>query len=66
MCSLSVCFYLQTVSIAPELRHPVYRIVSHQSMDCDGLLQLISQVRWDVREIMSQHSGYVDAVLNVS
>ncbi len=29
------------------------------------VLQVMSSVKWELREIMSQHSGYVDQLLQV-
>ena len=57
---------LQTVTTASELRKPVYRSVAAQSVDYDQMFGLMSAVKWDVHEIMSLHSNYVDVLLQVS
>ena len=56
---------IQTVSTAPELRKPVYRTVAAMSIDYDSLLQQMAVVKWDIKELMSQHSQYVDVLLQV-
>ncbi|XP_064648148.1 syndetin-like [Lineus longissimus] len=56
-------FYSQTVGVTPELRQPVYTAVAARSIDYDQLIQLMASVRWDIKDIMSQHSTYVDQVL---
>src|SRR5690349_3991707 len=53
----------QTVSVAPELRRPVYMLVAVKSIDYEQVLSYMSNARWDVREIMSQHNYYVDHLL---
>ncbi|XP_034375196.1 syndetin isoform X1 [Arvicanthis niloticus] len=56
-------FYSQTVSTASELRKPIYWIVAAKAIDYEQMLLLMTNVKWDVREIMSQHNIYVDALL---
>lgn len=56
----------QTVSTASELRKPVYWIVAAKAIDYEQMLLLMANVKWDVKEIMSQHNIYVDALLKVS
>ncbi|XP_063308325.1 syndetin isoform X1 [Pelobates fuscus] len=56
-------FYSQTVSTASELRKPIYWIVAAKAIDYEQLLLLMANVKWDVKEIMSQHNVYVDALL---
>eukprot|EP00057_Strongylocentrotus_purpuratus_P008783 XP_011663257.1 PREDICTED: coiled-coil domain-containing protein 132 [Strongylocentrotus purpuratus] len=56
-------FYSQTVSVASDLRKPIYRGVASRCMNYDRILQLMLTVRWDIKDIMSQHSPYVDALL---
>ncbi|KAM5157127.1 LOW QUALITY PROTEIN: syndetin [Mantella aurantiaca] len=53
----------QTVSTASELRKPIYWIVAAKAIDYEQLLVLMANVKWDVKEIMSQHNVYVDALL---
>lgn len=56
-------FYSQTVSTASELRKPIYWIVAGKAIDYEQMLLLMTNVKWDVKEIMSQHNVYVDALL---
>ncbi|XP_056154073.1 syndetin isoform X1 [Lampris incognitus] len=56
-------FYSQTVSTASELRKPIYWIVAAKAIDYEQMLLMMAGVKWDVREIMSQHNVYVDVLL---
>ncbi|XP_072859287.1 syndetin isoform X2 [Pogona vitticeps] len=56
-------FYSQTVSTASELRKPIYWIVAAKAIDYEQMLLLMANVKWDVKEIMSQHNIYVDSLL---
>ena len=56
----------QTVSTASELRKPIYWIVAARAIDYEQMLLLMAGVKWDIREIMSQHNVYVDVLLKVS
>lgn len=56
-------FYSQTVSTASELRKPIYWIVAGKAIDYEQMLLLMANVKWDVKEIMSQHNIYVDSLL---
>ncbi|XP_027429740.1 syndetin isoform X4 [Zalophus californianus] len=58
-------FYSQTVSTASELRKPIYWIVAGKAIDYEQMLLLMANVKWDVKEIMSQHNIYVDALLKI-
>lgn len=56
-------FLSQTISTAVELRRPIYMAVSARGVDYDQVLALMVKVNWDILEIMSQHSLYVDILL---
>ncbi|XP_059150713.1 syndetin-like isoform X2 [Physella acuta] len=56
-------FYSQTVNMAGEVRKPVYSVLSRQCISYDHILQQMGTVRWDVKEIMSQHNTYIDTLL---
>ncbi|XP_039978181.1 syndetin isoform X1 [Xiphias gladius] len=56
-------FYSQTVSTASELRKPIYWIVAAKAIDYEQMLLMMTGVKWDIREIMSQHNVYVDVLL---
>ncbi|XP_078093762.1 syndetin [Mustelus asterias] len=56
-------FYSQTVSTASELRKPIYWIVAAKAIDYEQMLHLMANVKWDIKEIMSQHNVYIDSLL---
>ncbi|KAF7656565.1 hypothetical protein LDENG_00039440 [Lucifuga dentata] len=56
-------FYSQTVSTASELRKPIYWIVAAKAIDYEQMLLMMAGVKWDIREIMSQHNVFVDVLL---
>ncbi|KAG7281342.1 hypothetical protein CRUP_023493, partial [Coryphaenoides rupestris] len=56
-------FYSQTVSTASELRKPIYWMVAAKAIDYEQMLLMMSGVKWDIKEIMSQHNVYVDILL---
>ena len=51
--------------MATELRKPVYWSVSSRVINYDIILQYMASVKWDVKDIMSQHNSYIDAILKV-
>lgn len=57
--------FSQTVSTASELRKPIYWVVAAKAIDYEQMLLLMAGVKWDIREIMSQHNVYVDVLLKV-
>lgn len=56
-------FFSQTVNMASELRKPVYWSVSCRVINYDAVIHQISTVKWDVKEIMSQHNHYIDFLI---
>ncbi|XP_033208336.1 syndetin isoform X2 [Belonocnema kinseyi] len=56
-------FYVQTITSVTDLRKPVYMAVVSQALDIAGVLILMTKVNWEVRDVMSQHSSYVDKIL---
>ena len=52
--------------MATELRKPVYWTVSTNVINYDLILQHMAAVKWDIKEIMSQHNSYVDVLIHVS
>ncbi|KAL1487430.1 hypothetical protein MTO96_030957, partial [Rhipicephalus appendiculatus] len=55
--------HLQTASLSAELRQPTYMTVAARAIGYDQVLSLMERARWDVHEIMSQHSYYVDVLV---
>lgn len=58
-------YYIQTVNAATELRRPIYISVATNSIDCEQILNHMNSVKWDIKDIMSQHSTYVDNLLRM-
>lgn len=56
-------FYMQTIVSTVDLRKPVYMAVASQAFDVANILNLMNKVNWEVTDVMSQHSGYIDALL---
>jgi len=56
-------FFSHTVKTAQELRKPVYCGVAAKALPYDQVLQGMASVKWDIRDIMSQHSAYVDLLV---
>lgn len=56
-------FYSQTVSTAHELRRPIYQAVAGRVVDFNMIINFMSNVKWDIKEIMSEHNTYVDMLL---
>lgn len=58
-------FYMQTIASTVDLRKPVYMAVASQAFDVANILNLMNKVNWEVTDVMSQHSGYIDTLLQV-
>jgi len=56
-------FYSQTISTVSELRYPVYQAVTDRILNQEQIINSITSIKWDIRDIMSQHNGYVDIIL---
>lgn len=63
---LKIVIHFQTVNMAEEVRKPVYWSVSAQAVNYDQVQGQMASVRWDIKDIMSQHNPYVDSILRVS
>jgi len=57
-------FYTNTVAAAVDLRTPVYLAAVSHSLNTDSLLLQMSKVSWDLRDVVSQHSHYVDQLVH--
>lgn len=57
-------FYSQTVSVAFEIRKPVYACVAWRVVDSKQVLLMISKVEWDVKVVMTEHNKYVDFIFH--
>ncbi|KAG7197018.1 hypothetical protein KM043_017553 [Ampulex compressa] len=56
-------FYMQTIASTTDLRKPVYMAVISQAFDVANILNSMSKVNWEVTDVMSQHSVYIDSLL---
>lgn len=56
-------FYNRTVEVVPDLREHVYRTVARLLLNVGGYVDRISNVRWELKEIGTEHNGYVDLLL---
>ncbi|KAK9886357.1 hypothetical protein WA026_015875 [Henosepilachna vigintioctopunctata] len=56
-------FFQQDVVCAVDLRKPVYMSVCVQAFDLRQILIMMSKINWEVKDVMSQHSYYVDVLL---
>ena len=58
---------MQTMTVAIDLRLPIYTSVACRCLDVGKILSMMSKTGWDVmKEVMTQHSNYVDAIIQVS
>jgi len=53
----------QAVIVSEELRRPVFAGVSCKAVDYLSIVDSMDRVNWEVKELMSQHSKYVDNLL---
>ncbi|XP_077290432.1 vacuolar protein sorting 50 [Arctopsyche grandis] len=56
-------FFEQTVYATVDIRVPIYMCVSSQVFNVRNILISMSQVNWEVKNVMSQHSSYVDQIV---
>ncbi len=52
--------------MAVEVRRCAYGAVASRALNYEHLLQLVVGTKWDIVELMSQHSVYVDFLVQVS
>ncbi len=58
--------YCQTLRLVPLLRRPVYMTVASSSIRPEVISQMMIKVAWDIKEVRSQHSQYVEVMLRVN
>ncbi|MCO5614289.1 hypothetical protein L7F22_068567 [Adiantum nelumboides] len=56
-------FYSRTVDVAADLREHAYQTVARLLLNVGGYVDRIGNVRWELKEIGTQHNGYVDLLL---
>ena len=57
--------YFQTLPLSRELREAVYSGVASKAMSYNAILQLMGNVKWEIRELMSEPNSYVYVMLQV-
>lgn len=58
-------FYSQSVALVPDVRPPVYWCVVYRSINYDTALTMMTEMQWDIKDLASHHSEYVDHLLRV-
>ncbi|KAK5980330.1 hypothetical protein GCK32_010245, partial [Trichostrongylus colubriformis] len=53
-------FYSKVLSVVPETRSLVYDCVASRALKYSVLIDAVSNTKWDVNELQSRHSNYVD------
>ena len=53
------------MAVAQDLRLPIYTSVACRCLDTDHVIGLMNRVQWDIKEVMSQHSHYIDVIIQV-
>ncbi|CAG5109305.1 Similar to VPS50: Syndetin (Homo sapiens) [Cotesia congregata] len=55
-------FYTETVRSAVDLRKPVYMAVVSKYFKDTNIITLMNKVNWEIKDVMSQHSSYIDVL----
>ena len=58
-------FYLQIISLTTTLRKPIYMPAISQVFDVSSILMLMSKVDWEIKDVVYEHSDYVDYIIQV-
>eukprot|EP00123_Amoebidium_parasiticum_P003754 comp15060_c1_seq1/m.11702 comp15060_c1_seq1/g.11702 ORF comp15060_c1_seq1/g.11702 comp15060_c1_seq1/m.11702 type:complete len:514 (-) comp15060_c1_seq1:501-2042(-) len=56
-------FYANTVDVIPELREYIYRTIAARLLNYEAVLAEMVNIKWDLRDITTQHNRYVDIML---
>ena len=56
-------FYDNVISAAADLREPIFLAAVSRSMNTEGILGMMGRASWDIKEVSTQHSPYVDHLL---
>ena len=59
-------YFENTIGCIENLRDPIFMTSCDKAINSDVILPLMSKVAWDIREVRSQHSQYVDILLRVN
>lgn len=56
---------LKIVPVVSDLRDAAYGCVATRSLNYGQAIKMVSQVNWEISEIQSQHSPYIDFLFRV-
>ena len=56
-------FFSLTVATCVDLRRPVYNGIAARAIKYTSLIQEMGNVKWDLKEIVSEQSPYVEMIL---
>eukprot|EP01137_Pigoraptor_chileana_P037684 Opistho-2@35159 len=56
-------FFTETVDIVPELRVYMYRNISQKVINFEKVMQQMALAKWEIKEIPTQHSAYIETLL---
>lgn len=62
-CAILQQFYSQTLPVIVDVRECVYGCVASRALNYPQLISAVSSTKWDIGELQSQHSAYVDFLL---
>lgn len=57
--------YFQSVLLATALRKPVYMAAIIRAFDASHIYFLITEVDWELKDIVSQHNSYINFLIQV-
>lgn len=56
-------FFDNVISAVVDVREPIFLASVAKSMNTEGILGMMAKVSWDIKEVSTQHSPYVDQLL---
>ncbi|MFH4983574.1 hypothetical protein AB6A40_010283, partial [Gnathostoma spinigerum] len=56
-------FYNQVLTAVADVRRLVYGCVASRALNYPRIIALVSSTKWDIADLQSQHSQYVDVIL---
>ena len=59
-------YFQETLGCIENLREPIFMTSCDKAINSDVILPLMHKVAWDIREVRSQHSRYVEILLRVT
>eukprot|EP00897_Mesotaenium_endlicherianum_P008196 jgi/Mesen1/7404/ME000388S06625 len=57
-------FFSRTVEAVPDLKEHVYKVLARLLLNLSGHVEKIGMVRWEPRELGTEHNAYVELLLN--